>query len=132
MVDSVTFHLKGKKRKEQLNPASTRIEKHAAVLPALTLSKCFLKLRLIRRATFSLCLNLPLMPVPLRATLNISFRECKYYINCSPCFVCYKMGLLLALSPSQTSHFFLQKPECLIQTGRGQAGLSVTTNSLLF
>lgn len=83
MVDSVTFHLKGKKRKEQLNPASTRIEKHAAVLPALTLSKCFLKLRLIRRATFSLCLNLPLMPVPLRATLNISFRECKYYINCS-------------------------------------------------
>lgn len=113
MVDNVTFHLKGKKRKEQLNPASTRIEKHATVLPALTLSKCFLKLRLIRRATFSLCLNLPLMPVPLRATLNISFRECKYYITAvSPCLraVCYKMGLLLALSPSQTSHFFLQKP----------------------
>lgn len=130
MVDSVTFHLKGKKRKEQLNPASTRIEKHAAVLPALTLSKCFLKLSLIRRATFSLCLNLPLMPVPLRATLNISFRECKYYINCSqPMFAGRMLQNGAAVSALSITNLPLLSPEARMpHPDRQRSGRAICYN----
>lgn len=53
--------------------------------------------------SFTLSLILPLMPMPLRATLNISFRGVNIALTAVGPFLralCYKMGMLLAPTPS--------------------------------
>lgn len=68
------------------------------MLPA---ADTIMTLHLIRRAMFSLSLILPLMPMPLRATLNISFRGVNIALTAvGPFFegrtVCYKNGVAVS------------------------------------